>query len=116
MSPHDDGPSIQPILSGSGPIYGMDRLFAVNGGLNRANGRVPAAIRHRHAHLQKTADWPAAVDQAIFGRWMGAPSACSIRSKVSISTRMDRSRPARNWAKLAIRRLIGRLVSSAVSE
>src|SRR5882762_6733704 len=53
---------------------------------------------------------------AIFGRWIGRPSACSTRSKVSTSTRMLRSRPALNCAKWASRRLIGLLESSDVSE
>ena len=48
---------------------------------------------------------------AIFGRGIGWPSACSTRSKVSISTRMLDSRPALNCAKCASRRLIGLLES-----
>ena len=53
---------------------------------------------------------------AILGRWIGRPSACSTRSKVSTRMRMLDSRPALNLAKCASRRLIGLLESSAVSE
>jgi len=53
---------------------------------------------------------------AIRGRLIGRPSACSTRSKLSISTRMRDSRPDLNCAKCASRRLIGLLQSTAVSE
>ena len=72
----------------------------------------PGSAAHRSARATRCAASGARwFYDAIFGRLIGCPSACSTRSKVSIRTRMLDSRPALNCAKCASRRLIGLLES-----
>ena len=81
-------------------VHRFKRLFAKIGWMRGSSPRMTSYITYG----------------AILGRWIGCPSACSTRSKVSISTRRLDSRPALNCAKCASRRLIGLSESSAVSE